>query len=345
MGDDKAALELYVEKGTIEIEALTYIRGRSISNAYILIDEAQNLSAHEIKTIITRVGENTKIVFTGDIDQIDNVYVDATSNGLSYVVEKMKDQEVAGHITLKKGDAIEPITNRRPLPVQGSFSRRTFFVAKKFGQDRLHRLSPNTVPGGVRMDAVVHQLFFREAVLTGEFLGQIQESDVVLLVQTGYPLVYILYHGKEFLLRPRQNRQKDNMRFGTFFVYGFANGGYSFGDFLRGVLAGVLRSLEVVGANQEDRDLRRYAVELAMGNTPQDVLSPIPAESKIQGLAVAVILLPDLRATHYPRMWLPSEDMSNGVADKNNLRVLPLLDQFFDGVVPLIPVVEIVFQF
>jgi len=104
MGDDKAALELYVEKGTIEIEALTYIRGRSIANAYILIDEAQNLSAHEIKTIITRVGENTKIVFTGDIDQIDNVYVDATSNGLSYVVEKMKDQYVAGHITLKKGE-------------------------------------------------------------------------------------------------------------------------------------------------------------------------------------------------------------------------------------------------
>ena len=104
MGDDKTALELYVEKGTIEIEALTYIRGRSIANAYILIDEAQNLSAHEIKTIITRVGENTKIVFTGDIDQIDNVYVDATSNGLSYVVEKMKDQYVAGHITLKKGE-------------------------------------------------------------------------------------------------------------------------------------------------------------------------------------------------------------------------------------------------
>ena len=104
MGDDKAALELYVEKGTIEIEALTYIRGRSIANAYILIDEAQNLSAHEIKTIITRVGENTKIVFTGDVEQIDNVYVDATSNGLSYVVEKMKDQEVSGHITLKKGE-------------------------------------------------------------------------------------------------------------------------------------------------------------------------------------------------------------------------------------------------
>jgi len=104
MGDDRTNLEMYVEKGTIEIEALTYIRGRSISNAFIIIDECQNLSAHEIKTIITRVGENTKIVFTGDIEQIDNVYVDSTTNGLSYVVEKMKDQEISGHITLKKGE-------------------------------------------------------------------------------------------------------------------------------------------------------------------------------------------------------------------------------------------------
>ena len=104
MGDDRATLEMYIESGTIEVEALTYIRGRSIANAYIIIDECQNLSAHEIKTIITRVGENTKIVFTGDIEQIDNVYVDATTNGLSYVVEKMKDQEISGHITLKKGE-------------------------------------------------------------------------------------------------------------------------------------------------------------------------------------------------------------------------------------------------
>ena len=104
MGDDRATLEMYIEDGTIEVEALTYIRGRSISNAFIIIDECQNLSAHEIKTIITRVGENTKIVFTGDIEQIDNVYVDATTNGLSYVVEKMKDQEISGHITLKKGE-------------------------------------------------------------------------------------------------------------------------------------------------------------------------------------------------------------------------------------------------
>jgi PhoH-like ATPase len=73
---------MYTQKGAIEIEALTYIRGRSIANAYMVIDEAQNLTMHEIKTIITRVGEGTKVVLTGDIEQIDNVYVDETSNGL-----------------------------------------------------------------------------------------------------------------------------------------------------------------------------------------------------------------------------------------------------------------------
>tara|TARA_Y100000034_G_scaffold80558_1_gene96665 strand:+ start:1469 stop:2794 length:1326 start_codon:yes stop_codon:yes gene_type:complete len=104
MGDDKSTLEMYVDKGIIEIEALTYIRGRSISNAFIIIDEAQNLTTHEIKTIITRVGEGTKIVFTGDIDQIDNVYVDATTNGLTYTIEKIKDYDVSGHITLQKGE-------------------------------------------------------------------------------------------------------------------------------------------------------------------------------------------------------------------------------------------------
>ena len=88
MGNDKETLRMYVSQGTIEIEALTYIRGRSISNAFIIIDEAQNLTAHELKTIITRVGENTKVVLTGDIDQIDNVYVEETSNGLAYAVER-----------------------------------------------------------------------------------------------------------------------------------------------------------------------------------------------------------------------------------------------------------------
>ena len=76
---DKTSLEMYVDKGKIEIEALTYIRGRSISDAFIIIDEAQNLTRHEIKTIITRIGENTKIVLTGDIEQIDNIYVNETS--------------------------------------------------------------------------------------------------------------------------------------------------------------------------------------------------------------------------------------------------------------------------
>ena len=104
MGNDKETLEMYINKGIIEIEALTYIRGRSISNAFIIIDEAQNLTTHEIKTIITRVGEGTKVVFTGDIDQIDNVYVDATTNGLTYTIEKFKHHGVSGHITLQKGE-------------------------------------------------------------------------------------------------------------------------------------------------------------------------------------------------------------------------------------------------
>jgi PhoH-like ATPase len=104
MGNNKATLEMYVSEGTIEIEALTYIRGRSISNAFIVIDEAQNLTRHEIKTILTRVGENTKIVLTGDIDQIDNTYIDETNNGLTYAIEKLKDFDITGHIALKKGE-------------------------------------------------------------------------------------------------------------------------------------------------------------------------------------------------------------------------------------------------
>ena len=101
---DKRTLDIYIENGTIEVEALTYIRGRSIANAFIVIDEAQQLTKHEIKTILTRVGEGTKVVFTGDIEQIDNVYVDETSNGLTYVVEKFKYYDLAGHIILKKGE-------------------------------------------------------------------------------------------------------------------------------------------------------------------------------------------------------------------------------------------------
>ena len=104
MGDRKDTMALMMEQGTIEIEALTYIRGRSISNAFVIIDEAQNLTVHELKTIVTRIGENSKIILTGDIEQIDNTYIDATSNGLSYAIEKFKEHEIAGHITLQKGE-------------------------------------------------------------------------------------------------------------------------------------------------------------------------------------------------------------------------------------------------
>ena len=104
MANDKSALETYMKQGRIEVEALTYIRGRSIANAFIIIDEAQNLTAHELKTILTRVGENTKIVLTGDIEQIDNVYLDETSNGLTHAVEKFKSFEISGHVTLLRGE-------------------------------------------------------------------------------------------------------------------------------------------------------------------------------------------------------------------------------------------------
>jgi PhoH-like ATPase len=90
--------------GSIQVEALTYIRGRSIPGQFIIIDEAQNLSKHEIKTIVSRVGENSKIVLLGDPDQIDHPYLDASSNGLTYVVERFKDQNISGHITLERGE-------------------------------------------------------------------------------------------------------------------------------------------------------------------------------------------------------------------------------------------------
>ena len=88
----------------LELEALTYIRGRSIPNQFLLIDEAQNLSPHEIRTVITRVGEGTKIVLTGDPYQIDHPYLDSNSNGLTFVVERFKNEKIAGHITLMKGE-------------------------------------------------------------------------------------------------------------------------------------------------------------------------------------------------------------------------------------------------
>lgn len=94
----------YKEKGIIQVEALTYIRGRSLNNAFIIIDECQNMNTHEIKTVLTRVGENTKIVLTGDIEQIDNIYLNETTNGLTYAIEKLKGSELTGHVTLTKGE-------------------------------------------------------------------------------------------------------------------------------------------------------------------------------------------------------------------------------------------------
>jgi len=93
-----------MEMGMLSLEPLTYIRGRSIPYQYMIVDEAQNLTPHEIKTIITRAGEGTKIVLTGDPYQIDNPYIDSTSNGLSYCVEKFKSKSIAAHITFYKGE-------------------------------------------------------------------------------------------------------------------------------------------------------------------------------------------------------------------------------------------------
>ena len=104
MVDDSVTLQEYMDMGKIEVEALTYIRGRSIANAFIIIDEAQNLTKHELKTIVTRVGEGTKLILTGDVEQIDNIYIDERTNGLTYAVEKMKEHEITGHVTLKKGE-------------------------------------------------------------------------------------------------------------------------------------------------------------------------------------------------------------------------------------------------
>lgn len=100
----KMQLHQYMSNGTIQKEALTYIRGRSLHNSFILGDEIQNLSPEEVKTILTRVGNNTKIVFTGDLAQIDNPKLDAINNGLTYVIEKFKTSDLAGHITFQKGE-------------------------------------------------------------------------------------------------------------------------------------------------------------------------------------------------------------------------------------------------
>ena len=108
--DDRTKAPSYqplIDQGIVEVEPLTYIRGRSMPRQYFIVDEAQNLTPHEVKTVITRAGEGTKIILTGDPKQIDNPYVDATSNGLTYVVERFKNSPIAGHITLRKGERSE----------------------------------------------------------------------------------------------------------------------------------------------------------------------------------------------------------------------------------------------
>ncbi len=106
--EDEGSVQQKVDKllknQQVELEALTYIRGRSIPRQFVIVDEAQNLTPHEVKTIISRAGENTKMVFTGDPQQIDNPYLDSASNGLSYAVERLKGHGIFGHVTLSKSE-------------------------------------------------------------------------------------------------------------------------------------------------------------------------------------------------------------------------------------------------
>ena len=103
---DKRALKIneMLEQEKLFITPLAYIRGRSLQKAYFIVDEAQNLTPHEVKTVITRAGEGTKVIFTGDINQIDHPYLDKHSNGLTYLISRMKGQDIFGHINLEKGE-------------------------------------------------------------------------------------------------------------------------------------------------------------------------------------------------------------------------------------------------
>ena len=107
MGHESRRSNDLMRSGSIVVEALSYIRGRSIANQFMVIDEAQNLTPLEVKTIITRVGHGTKIIFTGDPYQIDNPYVDSSSNGFNYIISKFREQAIAAHIELQKGERSE----------------------------------------------------------------------------------------------------------------------------------------------------------------------------------------------------------------------------------------------
>ena len=105
-GRSRCIEDLLAEEKII-VTPLSYIRGRSIVKVFFIVDEAQNLTPHEVKTIITRAGEGTKLIFTGDVYQIDHPYLDSQSNGLSYLIEKMKGQKLYAHINLEKGERSE----------------------------------------------------------------------------------------------------------------------------------------------------------------------------------------------------------------------------------------------
>ena len=107
MGQEHRRANDLMRSGSIVVEALSYIRGRSIAHQFMVIDEAQNLTPLEVKTIITRVGQGTKIVFTGDPYQIDNPYVDSSSNGFNYIISKFREQPIAAHIELQRGERSE----------------------------------------------------------------------------------------------------------------------------------------------------------------------------------------------------------------------------------------------
>ena len=101
--EHKALAEM-IEHEKIAIAPLAYIRGRSLDHVFFIVDEAQNLTPHEVKTIITRAGEGSKVIFTGDIHQIDTPYLDSQSNGLTVLIDRMKDQDLFAHVNLLKGE-------------------------------------------------------------------------------------------------------------------------------------------------------------------------------------------------------------------------------------------------
>jgi predicted ribonuclease YlaK len=107
---DTTMFDMMIQKGQIEISPVTFIRGRSISDSFLIVDEAQNLTVHELKTIITRVGKNSKVVLMGDVDQIDTPYIDTLSNGLTITIERFKGNPMFGHVTLRTGERSELAT-------------------------------------------------------------------------------------------------------------------------------------------------------------------------------------------------------------------------------------------